>query len=241
MKSNKVAVFMPVYNGADMLPLSLDSLINQEYENWIAFVTDDCSTDKTWEVLKKYALKDPRIIPLQNTSNIGCGASRNTGMRIAHEIGCFDYYSFLDCDDMWFPNHLSNVIKEFQIPDKDNTYPDMVYTKCRILYYPDWTDAEELRPSHTPENFDFKILYWYGNYIMVSTTTVNKLYVDHIGFFDPNFRALEDWDYWLRGGLTRKNFRYLPVEDVTYTRNREGTLSDKILETLPAIKRKYGF
>jgi glycosyltransferase involved in cell wall biosynthesis len=75
-KSNNeplVAIGMPIYNNEKHIYESLASIINQDYNNLIINIVDDCSTDKTGEICQKFALNDSRIKYTRNKENIGGG------------------------------------------------------------------------------------------------------------------------------------------------------------------------
>ena len=60
MNNGLVSIIMPSYNTANYISESINSVINQSYKNWELIIVDDCSTDKTDEVIKDF-LKDSRI------------------------------------------------------------------------------------------------------------------------------------------------------------------------------------
>ena len=60
-KEELVSIIMPAYNCGDFIGITLDSVINQIYQNWELLVVDDCSTDNTSQVVKEYIKKDNRI------------------------------------------------------------------------------------------------------------------------------------------------------------------------------------
>lgn len=91
---------MPAYNRADMLPRSINSVLEQTFQTWELIVIDDGSTDETPEVLATF--KDSRIRVLRNEPNRERSYSRNRGINEA----CGQIICFLDSDDEWLPNHL---------------------------------------------------------------------------------------------------------------------------------------
>ncbi|MGO4139633.1 glycosyltransferase family 2 protein, partial [Rhizobium brockwellii] len=58
-----ISFLVPAYNAADTLAECLASLQQQSRSNWQAVFVDDCSTDRTWEVLESIAKTDSRILP----------------------------------------------------------------------------------------------------------------------------------------------------------------------------------
>jgi teichuronic acid biosynthesis glycosyltransferase TuaG len=101
-----VSVIMPIFNAEKFLPKTLDSLLSQSYLEWELIAVDDCSKDSSAEILKEYSLKDPRIQFIQKESNSGSADTRNTAIRISKGR----YIAFLDADDLWDSNFLSEMI-----------------------------------------------------------------------------------------------------------------------------------
>ena len=65
-----ISVVLPVYNGELFLKESIESVINQTYQNWELIVVDDCSSDKTPEIVKEYVNRDRRIKYFRNEHNL---------------------------------------------------------------------------------------------------------------------------------------------------------------------------
>lgn len=96
-----VSVIIPTFNREKVLPKTIDSVINQTYENWELLIVYDKSTDDTKKVVMDYAKKDNRIKYLLNNGNKGPGAARNFGINNCNG----KYIAFLDSDDQWLKNH----------------------------------------------------------------------------------------------------------------------------------------
>ena len=64
--SDKVSVIMPCYNSAKHVDSSIKSILEQTYENFELIITDDSSTDSTYEKLQEYEKKDSRVIIKKN-------------------------------------------------------------------------------------------------------------------------------------------------------------------------------
>ena len=95
-----VSVIMPSYNTGEYIAASIEFVLAQTYPNWELLIVDDCSTDSTVEVIRRY--QDPRIILLKNKTNSGAALSRNYGLREAKGR----WIAFLDSDDTWEPEKL---------------------------------------------------------------------------------------------------------------------------------------
>lgn len=86
---------MPVYNASKYLDRSINSILNQTYDNLEIIIVDDSSTDNSKDIIKKYASKDNRIRPIYSEINQGVSKARNIGLNIFSG----DYVFFMDADD----------------------------------------------------------------------------------------------------------------------------------------------
>lgn len=119
MTKVKVSVIIPVYNTEKYLDECLNSVINQSLLDIEIICIDDCSTDRSIDILKKYRKEDERITIIRNNTNQGPSVCRNVGMKRA--IG--EYIFFLDSDD-----YIKNIALEL-------LYGKIKTQKLDILFY----------------------------------------------------------------------------------------------------------
>ena len=91
----KLSIFLPIFNMQDYLEETLNLLLKQTLKNIEIIAVNDFSNDRTYEILKEFALKDKRIKIINNTKNKGLLYSRAMG--IIHSSG--EYLINLDPDD----------------------------------------------------------------------------------------------------------------------------------------------
>ena len=101
-----ISVIIPIYNVSEYLEQCLDSIISQSFKNIEIICIDDCSTDNSLEILKKYSSIDTRIQVFHNSENKGVSATRDSGLKIAKG----DYIHFFDPDDWLEPEAYSSII-----------------------------------------------------------------------------------------------------------------------------------
>lgn len=104
MEKGLVSIIMPSYNTAPYIRETIQSVLDQTYQNWELIIVDDCSTDNTDEVVA--SIKDDRIRYLKNEKNSGAAVSRNRALREAKGR----WIAFLDSDDLWMPEKLEKQI-----------------------------------------------------------------------------------------------------------------------------------
>ena len=100
----KISIVVPVYNVEQYLKEALDSLVNQTMKDLEFVCVDDGSTDKSLEILKQYAEKDPRFVIISQ-QNQGAGIARNNGLKAVSG----KYVTYLDPDD-WFELNAMEVL-----------------------------------------------------------------------------------------------------------------------------------
>jgi len=98
------SIVIPLYNKEGYVGDTLDSVLAQEYDNYEVLVVDDGSTDGSAALVASYAEQDARI-RLIKQENGGVSVARNRGMTEATA----PYFAFLDADDTWDPEHLSEI------------------------------------------------------------------------------------------------------------------------------------
>jgi len=105
----KVSVIMPAYNAEATIDQSIQSVLDQTYQNWELIIVNDASTDNTLAFVQKNlpAFIQKNLLVIENPTNQGVAASRNTA--ISHASG--QYLAFLDSDDMWLPDKLEKQVK----------------------------------------------------------------------------------------------------------------------------------
>lgn len=114
MTDIKVSVIIPIYNVEKYLRQNLESVANQTLKDIEIICVDDGSTDSSFEIVKEFAEKDSRFVPVQQ-ANGGAGAARNNGLRRAKG----KYLSFLDSDDFFEPNMLEEAYNKAEATKAD--------------------------------------------------------------------------------------------------------------------------
>lgn len=113
-----VSIITPAYNAAAYIAETIESVLNQTYQNWEMLIVNDCSKDNTAEIVQSYAAKDKRIKLINLKQNGGAAAARNTAIKNAKGR----YIAFLDSDDLWKKEKLQKQIQFMQQNEYAFTY-----------------------------------------------------------------------------------------------------------------------
>ena len=101
-----VTVIMPIYNVEAYLRDSIESVLNQSYENLEIFLVDDGSTDNSGRICDSFKKIDKRI-SVVHSPNYGVSNARNIGL----SLGQGEYIAFIDSDDMVAKNYIENLME----------------------------------------------------------------------------------------------------------------------------------
>ncbi|MEX5868051.1 MULTISPECIES: glycosyltransferase family 2 protein [Providencia] len=174
-----VSVIMPCYNAEKNILESIQSVLNQEYQNFELIIIDDNSTDGTKDILK--TIQDPRIKTIFLEKNNGAGYSRNKGIDVAKGR----FIAFLDSDDIWLKSKLKEQI-HFML---DNNY------KFTFSYYQHFNNDGLGKVITAPSYITYnKSLY--GNVIGCLTVIYDT---DYFGKqYMPLIRKRQDFGLWLK-------------------------------------------
>ena len=139
---NKISVIMSAFNCENTIEKSINSILNQTYENFEFLIADDNSTDHTSEIIKNMKKNDSRIMFYQNTKNIGLTKSLNKLLSISSG----SFIARQDADDVSMNHRL-----ETQLAKLNELDLDFITSRAQII------GSERLIPGFTfnfPTSFD---------------------------------------------------------------------------------------
>ena len=201
--NKKVSIIVPVYNASEYLSRSIESLLNQSYDNLEIILIDDCSTDNSKEIIKKYALKDTRIKPFYSEVNQGVSKSRNMGLKSVSG----DYVVFMDADDYIVPDMIKIMV------EKAIKYDSDLIDSYHLVIYKDKTFLEHkaLKEDLVLGNKDNKEMLTKSSYItgkLIDTKLLKGL------LFNEDLRRYEDLVF--EHELKIRVNNYCLIKDVLY-------------------------
>ena len=198
MDENKepfLTVFSPNFNNERYISETIESIINQTYSNFEYLIIDDGSTDSSWEIIQKYAKKDKRIKIFRNEKNLGIVKTRNKGLKARSPKS--KYFAINDSDDVSKLNRL-RIQVEFLEKNQDH---GLVGSNIIIIN----KDSQNIgfRKFPSSDKKIKKIIIRY-NPIAQSSVTLRTEVVEQVGNYVAKWIFCEDYDYWLRVGMSWK-------------------------------------
>ena len=184
---SEVAVIIPTYNRARLLPRAVRSVLRQTFQDFEIVIVDDASP--AGSPLGIEDLKDPRIRVLRHQQNRGVAAARNTG--IVHS--CSRYVAFLDDDDEWHAHKLQTQI------DRLRNRPHNVAGLYAGFSKIDELSGKQLSRWIPDQRGDLLQRICLENVIGTpSTVLLRRDCLEAIGLFDESIRYGEEYDLWIR-------------------------------------------
>lgn len=130
--TEKVAVLLATYNAEKYIGEQIESILNQTYQEYIIFIHDDGSSDKTMKILYDYKKQYPdKIIILEGKAS---GGARNNFFYLMKKVEA-RYYMFSDQDDVWLPNKIKVTHDRMQklVQEYSNMKPLLVSTDLKVV------------------------------------------------------------------------------------------------------------
>ena len=124
--SPRVSIGVPVYNGERYVTQALDSLLNQDFEDFELIISDNASTDATAEICQDYASKEKRIRYYRNETNIGASPNYNRTFQLARG----QYFKWCAHDDVCHRGFLSRCM---EVMEHAPPSVALVYPQCDLI------------------------------------------------------------------------------------------------------------
>jgi|26BtaG_2_1085354.scaffolds.fasta_scaffold10070_2 glycosyltransferase involved in cell wall biosynthesis len=208
------SVIIPLYNKEKFIQETIESVLSQDFKDFEIIVINDGSTDDSVSKLKN--ISDSRL-KIVHQVNQGVGAARNNGMSHAN----FEWIAFLDGDDIWASNHLSELKQII------STFPSsgMIATNYKLFYSDTDIKIEDKKLKTNIRSID----YFLEPIVWTSATAIKKDVFKNLGGFTDHKNG-EDLEYWVRTAL---NYPTAVSDKITaYYRKNTGGITDSFSETL---------
>jgi teichuronic acid biosynthesis glycosyltransferase TuaG len=212
MQQPLISIITPNYNSEKFITDTIESVINQTYENWELIIVDDYSTDNSLHIIKQFVEKDARITLIKLSKNSGPAIARNMGIKTSKG----NYIAFLDSDDSWFVNKLEKHLNFMEQKDIALSFTS---------YYSFDENKKDRKLINAKEFISYNNLLT-NNYIGCLTVMYS---VKHLGkVYFPDVLKRQDWALWLQ--ITKNNVLAHGIKEplANYTRRKSSVSSNKL-------------
>lgn len=193
-----VSIVLPTYNGEKYLNESIQSILDQTYENFELIIVDDCSTDSTPSILDRIQNKDKRIHVYRNTKNKKLPASLNYGFSKSRG----KYLTWTSDDNIFEKNAISNMVRVLE----NNQNIGLVFSKMEYI------DENSNSFNEFSETVISLNEIKYKNIVGACFLYTREVYKT-IGEYNVERFLVEDYDYWLR---ISRHFEFFYLDKILY-------------------------
>mgnify|MGYP000908462270 CR=1 FL=1 len=216
----KISIILPTYNGQQYIGEAIESIIEQTFQDWELIIVDDCSSDNTLDIIRKYEKQDLRIKVIHNDVNKKLPASLNIGFKYAKGM----YLTWTSDDNMYLPDALYNMEQYLN----DNSDKVMVCARYSII-------NENGEFLYNAGKYDKDMMY--VNNCVGACFLYKKCVLETAGNYSESKFLVEDYDYWLRVlfkygeiGYIENILYYYRTHEASLTMQRKQDIHKKLLE-----------
>lgn len=194
-----VSVVLPAYRAAATIGPAIESILTQTYDHFELIIIDDCSPDKTWDLIETYSKKDRRIRAYRNEHNLGIGGNRARGIELAKG----DFICWQDSDDISLPRRI-----ELQVACLVAN-PNVGVVGGYIELF-----GEGMRPSirkYAPDDQSLRKSVFRYNPVAQPASMFRKACYETLGTYDESYKVSEDLEMLLRVGT---KYEFANVQEV---------------------------
>jgi len=178
-----VSVIVPLFNYSNYIGYCIQSIINQTFVDFELIVVDDCSTDNSYKIVKKFAKKDKRIKVIKLDKNYGYSKAKNEGIIISKG----KYITTLDADDMFTKNSVKIRLNAMTKHKVDFIYANAFFVKNNI-------DLNKCYKHNSHKiNKSINLYEIHAQSVMMD----RKVHVKY-GLYDESLRSRSDREMWWR-------------------------------------------
>lgn len=221
-----VSIIIPTYNGEEYILETIESCLNQSYDNIEVIVIDDGSTQDIEKRLKMYI--ESGQIKFIKQKNKGLPGARNAGISMAKG----KYIQFLDDDDLISKDKIENQVKLLEKSE------DVFGCYCKAEYFKKNKENKIFEFEIHPEEKFYKQLL-NGNILTVNSALIRRTSEQ----FDESLKSLEDWDFWLSNALKDRIFKF-DSDSVCFVRVHDKNMSKNVnrmlLNEIKVLKKNLG-
>lgn len=245
-----VSVFMPVFNQERLVSESIESVINQTFDDWELVIVDDCSVDDTFAVASSYANKIPgKVKVFRNVANLGITGNCNEVLGKCSG----KYIAFTAGDDVFLPSKLE---KQVRLMEKNDdcvlSYHDVEVFKHETDHTIRFWNSGDLGVSPIFGRADVVVqkLITHGTSFMAALSVMTRRDAIPVDGYDVRVPVASDWLMWIEiiaAAQKGAHVEYIPEVLARYRRHEKSVSINPSahamdpLVTLSIIEHKYPY
>jgi glycosyltransferase involved in cell wall biosynthesis len=218
-----ISLCIPTYNGSKYLDACLQSVCGQTFPDFEILICDDCSTDDTISIIKKFQEKNSRIKLFVNEKNLGLVGNWNRCIELAQG----EWIKFIFQDDLILPSCLQKMTDvitqdtQMVVCEREYLFEQEITSAIKNLYFGvprlyQFAGNEKTKVISSNDFCSLVRTHFPSNFIGEPTSVMfRKSITKEIGFFNSHIAQLCDLEYCLRIGV-KAGFIYIPDKLVSF-------------------------
>ncbi|MGD6806486.1 MAG: glycosyltransferase [Candidatus Bathyarchaeia archaeon] len=210
-----VSVLMGSYNHELYLAEAIESVLNQTFSDLELIIIDDCSSDASKDIIRKYQERDSRVKPIFHSQNTGIARAMNDGLKEAKG----EYLTFIGSDDLWLPFKLEKQLEVIKRHEDE-----IIWSEGQIINAKGESTGQLMTqflfsPKKRTGNLFQELLY--EDFIFGQSVMLKTRYAQEIGF-DEKYQFVNDHMFFV--SQSRKhNFVFIPQTLAKYRLHGKNT------------------
>lgn len=214
-ESPLISIGITCFNAEQTIERAIKSALTQDWPEIEIIIVDDCSTDRSWEILARLSSVDPRVKVYRHNINKGYPAALNT--ILAH--ACGEFVAIFDDDDDNVPDRLKAQVKRVADYEQKSGSELVLCYSNRDVIKGGQNNVDHVAQAigrNAPEPHGQEVAdYVFGTHATPGKTwgifgsctlMARRTSFDMIGPFDESFRRCAEWDYAVRAALIGAHF-----------------------------------
>lgn len=228
VNGNEVAILLATYNGERFIEKQIESILNQTFQDFICYISDDGSNDKTVEIIMKYQkISNGKIKLISKDAEQDSGPTANF-FRLIDYVLKFSkepYIMFCDQDDIWGLDKIEKQISFIKSLDIEKGEPRLVFCDQIVIDDNDNVIAgsAERFSGRTPKDYKFKRLV-FRNTVAGCVMCINRSLLEVMGnYMNLDNIVLHDWWAMLIGVSCGKT-NYIDIPLMSYRQHGKNSV-----------------
>jgi glycosyltransferase involved in cell wall biosynthesis len=237
----KIAILLATYNGEKYLAAQIESILSQDYTDWVLYISDDCSTDGTIEIIDIYCSKYPeKIFCINKVKRFG--NPRDNFFYLLIKVNA-DVFFLSDQDDVWAIDKISTFIRVYNdISTEEKQKPLLIHSNLEIVN----ADLKQISPSFFKyQNINYRknkintLLVQnivHGCAILINNELKSRLRLENLDEDNKKKIEMHDW-YFALIAAEFGTIKYINKTLVKYRQHQYNNVGTRKMYTIKRIKK----
>jgi len=222
MKNPKISILIPLYNSEEYIAETIDSCLNQTYDNIEIIIVDDGSTDSSLKIARQYE-KEHKNIKVEAQQNSGAPVARNR----AFELSKGDYIQYIDADDLMEPDKIRLQVEVLKTTDARALAFGRFGIFKKNIKNVIWKDLPVNKNYDDPKQFLVE-LWASGRAAITHLWLIPRILVEESGGWNERLAKNQDGDFFARIIFNASKIIFVNDSICYYRKDNKNSISKQV-------------